>query len=264
MKTHSEPRSGRRGDIVAKSNHFGPYETKHTPPRKAPTAAQEESWAEFGWLAKAWQDLTEEQRQAWNARCSQAKSKSRLGKRWSLTGQTFFNRVNNNRSGFKRGLVKEPPPIGQTGPNPVGKLLITNRGSRIALELEVTGPLTTDIMVYASRPCSRGRSKWFKFVRLCPLPAPKGGRSDITSRYAHRFGVPPEGTRVFIRTRQLNGGPRDIFKETNAVVPSRQTPIGPPGGKKVLRWSNGGPTEIPRTNTPRSCPFHARPTPVLP
>jgi hypothetical protein len=235
MKTLSEPRSGRRGDIVAKSNHFGPYETKQTPPRKAPTADQAESWAEFGWITKAWQDLTDEQRQAWNVRCSQAKTKSRLGKRWSLTGQTFFGRVNNSRPGFKKGLVTDPPPIGPTGPNPVGNLVITNRGGRPALKLEVAGPLATDIMVYASRPCSRGRSKWFKFIRLCLLPAPQGGMSDITWRYVQRFGVPPEGTRVFIRTRQLNGGPRDIFHETNAVVPFGKAPNGPPGGKKVLR-----------------------------
>jgi hypothetical protein len=99
MKTHSEPRSGRRGDVVAKRNHFGLYETRHSPPRKAPTAAQTEAWAEFGWVAKAWQDLTEEQREAWNTRRSQAKTKSRLGQRWSLTGQTFFSRVNNTRPG---------------------------------------------------------------------------------------------------------------------------------------------------------------------
>ena len=124
-----------------------------------------------------------QQCQAWNARCGEARSKSRMGKRWSLTGQTLFDRVNNSRSGFRKGLVMDPPPIGQTGPNPVGKFLITNRGGRIALKLEVTGPLTTDIMVCASRPCRRGRSKGFKFMRLCPLPAPKGGMSDITWRY---------------------------------------------------------------------------------
>ena len=40
MKTRSEPRSGKRGDVVAKSNYFGPYESKHSPPKTAPTAAK--------------------------------------------------------------------------------------------------------------------------------------------------------------------------------------------------------------------------------
>jgi hypothetical protein len=226
MKTLSEPRSGRRGDTVAKSNHFGPYECKHNPSRKAPTADQKDAWAEFGWVNKAWQDLTDEQREAWNTRCSQAKTKSRLGKRWSLTGQTYFGRVNNLRAGFKQGVITEPPPLGPSGPNPVGKLVITNCGGRIALKLEVAGTLATNIMVYASRPCSRGRSKWFKFTRLGPLPAPERGMSDITRLYVKRYGVPPEGTRVFIRTRQQHDGPRDKFHETNAVVPARQAAKG--------------------------------------
>jgi hypothetical protein len=97
MKTRGEPRSGKRGDVVAKSNHFGPYESKHSSSKKAPTAAQEDAWAEFGWVAKACQNLTEEQRQAWNARARQDKTRSRLGKRWSLTEQTCFGRINNFR-----------------------------------------------------------------------------------------------------------------------------------------------------------------------
>jgi hypothetical protein len=97
MKTRSEPRSGKRGDVVAKSNHFGPYKSKHSPSKKVPTAAQEDAWAEFGRVATAWEGLTEEQRQAWNAKARQEKSRSRLGKRWSLTGQTCFARINNFR-----------------------------------------------------------------------------------------------------------------------------------------------------------------------
>ncbi len=235
MKTRSEPRSGKRGDVVAKSNHFGPYEAKHSPPKTAPTAPQEDAWGEFGWVAKAWQNLTEEQRQAWNARARQEKTRSRLGKRWSLTGQTYFGRVNNFRAGFKQGLLTDPPPLAQSGLNPVGQLVITNRGGRISLKLEVSGPLATEIMVFGSRPCSRGRSKWFKFSRLGPLPAPVGGMSDITRLYVKKHGVPPEGTRVFIRTRQQNDGPRDKFRETNAVVPARQAGGGQAKGAEVLR-----------------------------
>jgi hypothetical protein len=49
------------------------------------------------------------------------------------------------------------------------------------------------------------------------------GWCNITDLYVKRFGVPPVGTRVFIRTRQLINGWEDDFKDTDAVVPRGQS-----------------------------------------
>ena len=43
--------------------------------------------------------------------------------------------------------------------------------------------------------------------------------SDITDLYVARFGVPPAGTKVFIRTQQHINGWDDLPKQTSAVVP---------------------------------------------
>jgi hypothetical protein len=223
MKTPKGPQSGKRGKVVASRNHFGSYEREHTSPKKDRTPAQQRTTAGFGVISKVWSQLTEAQRLAWMAEARHSKSRSRLGESYSLTGQTYFMRVNNLRAGFGLGPLTDPPPRGQHIPNPVRALIITNQGGRIALKLELAEPPLGDIMVFGAAPCSAGAYRCFKCLRLGPLPAPVGRLSEITSLYVKRHGVPPVGKRVFIRIRPQDDGPRDRDLELHAVVPSRQS-----------------------------------------
>jgi hypothetical protein len=223
MKTPKGPQSGKRGKVVASRNHFGSYEREHTSPKKDRTPAQQRTTAGFGVISKVWSQLTEAQRLAWMAEARHSKSRSRLGESYSLTGQTYFMRVNNLRAGFGLGPLTDPPPRGQHIPNPVRALIITNQGGRIALKLELAEPPLGDIMVFGAAPCSAGAYRCFKCLRLGPLPAPVGRLSEITSLYVKRHGVPPVGKRVFIRIRPQDDGPRDRYLELHAVVPSRQS-----------------------------------------
>ena len=101
--------------------------------------------------------LTEAQRLAWIEQGKHAESCSRLGKRWSLTGQTYFIRINSARAAFGLRMLTDPPPLDQHLPNPVNALIITNRGGRIALKMKVAGPLKPDIMVFGAPPCGTVR-----------------------------------------------------------------------------------------------------------
>jgi hypothetical protein len=235
MKSRTEPRSGKHENMVAKSNAFGPYDSKHSPPRTPPSALQKQMRAEFGDVSKAWEDLTDEQRQIWNTRHREAKSKSRLGQRWALTGQTWFMSINKSRKAFGLPFLKTPPARAHFRRNPVIRLIITNDRGRIALKLQLAEPPTAPIMVFGARPCNRGVSKCFKCPRLGPLPSPHGGFSNITRLYARKHGMPQVGERVFIRTRQQIDGWQDMFVEMSAVVLGPSSGAGRTGGTKVLR-----------------------------
>lgn len=230
MNTLKGPRSGKRGNMVASRNHFGSYERAHASPKKDRTPAQQRTTAGFGVISRAWSRLTEAQRQAWMARAGHSRSRSRLGESYTLTGQTYFMRVNSLRAASGLSLLTDPPPRGQHIPNPVKALIITNQGGHIALKLELAEPPAGDIMVFGAAPCSAGTYKCFKCLRLGPLPAPVGRLSEITSLYVKRHGVPPVGKRVFIRIRPQDDGPRDRYLELHAVVPSRQARSSPPSG----------------------------------
>jgi hypothetical protein len=230
MKTPKGPQRGKRGKVVASRNHFGSYERAHTSPKKDRTPSQQRTTAGFGVISRAWSELTEAQRQAWMGQARHSKSRSRLGESYTLTGQTYFMRVNSFRAASGLSLLTDPPPRGQHIPNPVRTLIINNQGGHIALKLELAEPPSGDIMVFGAAPCSAGTYKCFKFLRLGPLPAPVGRLSEITSLYVKRHGVPPVGKRVFIRIRPQDDGPRDHYLELHSVVPSRNARSSPPSG----------------------------------
>jgi hypothetical protein len=73
--------------------------------------------------------------------------------------------------------------------------------------------------VYGAAPCSAGITYVRDFVMLCRLPDPVGGISEITDFYVAKYGVPPAGMQVCIRTQQQVNGREDIPKQTSAIVP---------------------------------------------
>jgi hypothetical protein len=222
MKKLDVPQSGKLGEAVASKNHSGPYHRKHSAQRKQPTAARKRAQGEFRAVAKVWGELTDEQYQAWRARARREKSKPKLGKRWSLTAQTYFGRINNPRVAFGKELLLDPPPPAHFPPNPVKRIIIANRAGRIMLKIELSGPPTVDIMVFASRPCKRSVARCFKCPRIGPLPPPVALLSDITKQYVEKHGRPAVGQRIFIRTRQYLDGGQDKFHEFSAVVPAEE------------------------------------------
>ena len=114
-----------------------------------------------------------------------------------------------------------PPKPEKFRPNPVEELHITNRGGVVRLRLRVTAAPATRTFVLGSPPCSTGKSVRSNYSIIGLLPTPVRGWCDITKLYVKRFGVPPPGSRVFIRTRRFTNGWEDDFKDTDADVPRR-------------------------------------------
>jgi hypothetical protein len=175
---------------------------------------EQRKWnAEFGQVPKLWEALSDAERRAWNA----------AGRSRDMSGYNFFIKVNTRRLRDGKEEAKLPPQDAPQCPNPVGKLRITHRRGRIRLELEVRGVPAAPVVVFGSPPCNRGVSGYGKwYTRLGWLPAPEGGRSDITELYVAKFGKPPVGKRIFVRTFvRLEGWP-ELRQQTSAVVPAAE------------------------------------------
>jgi hypothetical protein len=178
--------------------------------RKRRSAEQREASADFAWVVKTWESLTEQQRVTWRIE----------GESRGMSGYNYFIKVNMRRRRDGQAPAALPPLDAPYLENPVRKLVITNRARRIKLELEVSETPAGRILVFASPPCNRGVARYNKwYIRLGWLPAPHAGRSDITRMYVAKFGWPPPGKRVFIRTLVRLEGRPEFPKETSAVVP---------------------------------------------
>jgi hypothetical protein len=233
---------GRRG----KTQWCQPY----VKPKDPGTAPQKQARDAFGGPAQVWgKKLTQEQRDAWNGVAKQEWSKPRLAQKGPLHGQQVFT----GRSSVLLKVGKElrlwPTARPVFKPNPAAALSITHGSNGMRITVQVSGPVTEDIMVLGQAPCSAGRKKWRRGAYLCLLPAVEGGECDITAKYVERFGEPTPGTKVFIRVQQQRDGWKDFEKDLSEVVPVKaETEAGEIAGRGARVALNGlnGSTQSPK------------------
>jgi hypothetical protein len=228
MKTGSTLQTGACGEVVASTNKFGQYVRKRpsrkkrrNKPRTADIDRTEGDWRA---LAALWNTLSEEQYRAWEIASEGERSRPRAEQSGRLPPRQFFFKVNNSRASLGLPPLADPPVPADPGPNPVGRLHITNRGDRVVLRLEVSGVVRNPIKVYGSPPQNRGRRHCRDLRVLGSLPAQANGEIDITQRYVEKYGIPEPGKRVFIRTIVEINGRQSSPQETNCVVPERPRP----------------------------------------
>jgi hypothetical protein len=219
MRILDIPQSGRCGTFVSVRTRYGQIRRRRGVIRKSPSPAQQRIRSIFAFVVALWRSLSEQQRGAWVSAGKDTSSQTKLLQSGRLPGYVLFMKLNTTLAyqGLPPALVPTERPKFDT--NPVGDLVITNTAGPIDLKLSVpTAPAAT-ILVLGTHPRSAGVSFANHFTILGVLPDPEAGYSNIRKLYVDRYGEPPPGTRVFIRTRQLINGWVDDPKQTAALVP---------------------------------------------
>ena len=219
MKILDIPQTGKIGTAVSVITRYGQVRRSYSVPRKAPSPAQLRTRETFGRVRFLWRTLTDEQRATWTIPGQDVNSKPTLGQSGRLSGYLLFMKINTVLAYLGLPPVLTPPARHIFGANPVRGLVITNIGAVVDLKLRVTSDPATDILVLGTAPTSPGVSFAKHFAILGRLLAPEAGYSTITQLYVDRYGVPPSGTRIFIRTRQVLDGWEDFPIQTTAIVP---------------------------------------------
>ena len=244
------PKSGRWGKWKYGMRGKTQWRQPYVKPKDPGTAPQKQARDAFGGPAQAWgKKLTQEQRDAWNAVAKHVWSKPQLDQKGRLHGEQVFT----GRSSVLLKVGKElrlwPTARPVFKPNPAAALSITHGSNGMRITVQVSGPVTEDIMVLGQAPCSAGRKKWRRGAYLCLLPAVEGGECDITAKYVERFGEPTPGTKVFIRVQQQRDGWKDFEKDLSEVVPVKaETEAGEIAGRGARVALNGlnGSTQSPK------------------
>jgi len=209
MKVRKGRFSGTIGNEVYVDSKYGQV-VRSRPRKPSPrTPARVRARRDLGRVASAWRTCTDRQFGAWMVAAA----------KWGLTGFALFCKINCSLAAASLPLVMSPPKPEKFRPNPVEKLVIRNRRSVITIWLRVTEAPVKHTFLLGSPPCSAGRFVRSNYSTLGLVPAPVRGWINITELYVARFGSPPAGSRVFIRTRQLIAGWKDDFKTLNAIVP---------------------------------------------
>jgi hypothetical protein len=151
---------------------------------------------------------------------SGVQSRSRLGQSGPLTGEQLYIKVNCNLAlvGEPSESVAPAPPSFEA--NIVTGIELLNPAGAITVKLTASGTSTAFNVVFGARPVSAGREVQNDYRFLGLLPAVTSGKANITSIYSAKFGLPPAGSKVFVRTHQILAGYADLPHSYSGIVPA--------------------------------------------
>ena len=197
---------------------------KHKAGARKHTPTTDQRWArtEMCTLSVAWNDLTDEQREAWELEARTSRRGGRAGRLRRRSGRRLFFKANSHRLALGQALLTNPPGLESLCPTPLARLVITNHAGRIVIKLRLTFGQTEGVMVSASRPLNPGVMVCRKFTRIGLCPAAKAGMSEITEQYVAKHGVPAVGKKIFIRLQQMKDYLGGVAYATSAIVPAEE------------------------------------------
>jgi hypothetical protein len=202
---YSEIRGSISGTTYSR-NRFGQYVRRRAVPAQPRTSFQMSVRSFFGNIASRWRDLSQDTQALWRAFAERIVRTDPLGNPIRLTGLQAFVMINALRRVLGLGVLTDAPPdVGTPPAIATLDLAIDTTVNQFDVMFTPT-PLAGAIVIEATAPQSAGvnsvgRSK-FRFIRMVK-PGSYGASitspQSIWSEYVSRFGVPPEGSKVFVR-----------------------------------------------------------------
>ena len=198
-----------RGSIsgtVYSRNRFGLYTRRRVAPINPRTAAQSLRRELLAALAANWRNLDPAFQDGWRALAERFAASDSLGQNIRLTGTQLYVGLNARRILVGLPRLDEPPPDIGTPPT-LSSVILTVDSTAPDMNISFTPtPLVGAIVIEGAAPVSAGvnfvgRNKF----RLLKTARPANPGATITSpiqfssEYIQRFGVPPIGSKVFIR-----------------------------------------------------------------
>jgi hypothetical protein len=218
-KVSKNPASGKQGNTVSYDTPYGQAERETAVVANPRSNAQVRVRSTLSKFAARWRTLSDQQRATWITYAHGVQSEPRLGQSGRLTGCQLYIKINCTLSLTGEPSTDTPTDRPDFGTNPVGALTITNDDGDISLKLAVPRAPSHYVLVLGTAPCSAGVAVPRRFVILGALPAAVARVCDVSDLYTARYGVPPVGMRIFIRTVQVANGWEDFPKDTTAIVP---------------------------------------------
>jgi hypothetical protein len=202
---YSEIRGSVSGTTYSR-NRFGQYVRRRAVPAQPRTSFQMSVRSFFGSVASRWRDLSQDSQALWRAFAERIVRTDPLGNPIRLTGLQAFVMMNALRRVLGLPVTPNAPPDVGTPPA-IATLTLSIDTTVNEMEVQFTPtPLAGAIVIEATAPQSAGvnsvgRSK-FRFVRMVK-PGSYGASitspQNIWNEYVNRFGIPPLGSKIFVR-----------------------------------------------------------------
>ncbi len=178
-------------------NRFGQYVRTRAIPVNPGTSAQSAARSRLSAYAGTWRGLTQQQRDAWDALAATMPRTDSLGQTYYPTGFQVYVGANTLRDLMSLTPLVEAPAAPSWAENPTTAVAV-DAGALNVTHGEINAEY--DLLAFASPPRSAGRAYESDFRYLAKATVKTAGDWDLSSAYIAKFGAPPDGVRVHVKT----------------------------------------------------------------
>lgn len=194
------------GTNVFSKGRFGPIVRIRVSPTQPRTAAQNAVRANFTTNSKAWDALTQAQRNAWIALAASAPQKDIFGNTYFMTGLQLYQAINRNLDTIAIAAIPDPPADLVVGA-PGALTAASAAGPPITLTLTPTTAAGANEVptIYGAAPLKAGRlfvGNRYRYIGK--MAAAAAGPWDIAAMYAAKFGALAAGQNVNLAARYID------------------------------------------------------------
>lgn len=204
MKILDIPRSGSYAGTTSSHNRAGQYvRNRRSPVQPIGNGRRAFIRGAFSASSAGWEALTDAQRAAFDSYASAHPITDSLGQTITLTGHQMYVSIATQLQNVGGTLPTVPPTTtAQDAIVPVTASINTT-GTPAYLVNWTPGDPANFVLVAASKPMPAGRSFNKTFCQLIVMGA-DAGSIDVKTQYNAQFGVPPIGSRVFVKVTPVN------------------------------------------------------------
>ena len=197
---------GKIGGHVASKNRAGAYLRTKVTPVNAQSGSQNTVRNRFTTLAQGWRGLTAAQRASWNAAVADFARTDIFGDLHNPTGFNLYQRLNNNLVTTGGAAIAVPPLPAAVGEVVLTAIAVAVGADTMSLTMAAAVPANTSVKVFATAPCSAGKSFVKSEYRLIAiLAAAEGSPYDLKAEYIAKFGgIGVAGQQVFVKGEAVN------------------------------------------------------------
>lgn len=215
---------GKIGGQVASKNRAGAYLRNKVTPVNPSTTFQQTVRNRLAAFSQAWRDLTQAQRDAWNAAVGDYSRTDIFGDLRNPTGFNLYQRLNNNLQQIGVAALSLPPL-----PQEVAQVVLSavtydvGVGNELDLVFTPTIPAGHTVLLWGTPGVSPGKNFVKSEYRLFgTLAAAATSPQDVRTAYEAKFGAQPVGTKVFIMMEVVNNtsGQKGVGSAASTIVVS--------------------------------------------
>lgn len=185
---------GKVNGLVYSRNTYGVYVRGLSSPVQPQTLAQMLVRAHLQNLTRAWRDLTQAQRDAWNALAAQVTLTDTLGNTYNPSGEQLYTGLNMNLILIGEPTIQTPPPAPVEVPTPSQVTVTATGGGTPALTVAwAGGDANTSALIYATSTLSEGRNfiRPSEFRRIAIGSGAGSPALNILTAWQNKYGPAP-------------------------------------------------------------------------